>query len=144
MRRANLQEHVHSNLLSVFCFTVTSTTRLFHHWPILPCLSASRKHTKHRFDLIGRQFHFLELQLINSREATVLSSFVFKDSEQQHCLLRNTIIKCHVPSDLSLPGARANQIAISSFCPLFHFSARYFTFLPDISIRTARKLTNHI
>ena len=82
--------------------------------------------------LIGRQFYFLELQLINSREATLLS-FVFKDSQQQHCLLRNMIIECHVRSNLSLPGARANQIAISSFCPLFHFSARYFTFLPAIS-----------
>ena len=58
----------------------------------------------------------------------MLSSFVFKDSQQQHCLLPNMIIECHVRSDLSLPGARANQIAISSFCPLFHFSARYFTF----------------
>ena len=48
------------------------------------------------------------------------------------------IIDCHVRSDLSLPSARANQIAISSFCPppppplfhlfcpLFHFCARYF------------------
>ena len=82
--------------------------------------------------------------MINSREATVLLSFVFKDSQQQHCLLRNMMIKCHVRSDLSLPDARANQIAISSFCPLFHFSARYFTFLPAISIRTARQLTNQI
>ena len=64
--------------------------------------------------------------MINSREATVLLSFVFKDSQQQHCLLRNMIIECHFRSDLSLPGARANQIAISNFCPLFHFSARYF------------------
>ena len=71
------------------------------------------------------QFYFLELQLINSREATVLS-FVFKDSQQQHCSLRNMIIECHDRSDLSQPGARANQIAISSFCPLFHFTARYF------------------
>ena len=94
--------------------------------------------------LIGRQFYSLELLLINSREATVLLSFVFKDSQQQHCLLRNMIIECHVRSDLSLPGARTNQIAISSFCPLFHFSARYFTFLPAISIRTARQLINQI
>ena len=43
------------------------------------------------------------------------------------------LIECHVRSDLSLPSARANQIAISSFCPLFHllcplfhFCARYF------------------
>ena len=42
------------------------------------------------------------------------------------------------------PGARANQITISSFCPLFHFSARYFTFLPAVSIRTTKKLTNQI
>ena len=56
----------------------------------------------------------------------MLLSFVFKDSQQQHCLLRNMIIECHVQSDLSLPDARANQIAISSFCPLFHFFARYF------------------
>ena len=74
----------------------------------------------------------------------MLSSFVFKDSQQQHCLLRKMIIECHVRSDLSLPGARANQIAISSFCPLFQFSARYFTFLPAISIRTARQLANQI
>ena len=74
----------------------------------------------------------------------MLLSFVFKDGQQQHCLLRNMIIECHAQSDLSLPGARANQIAISSFCPLFHFSARYFTFLPAISIRTARQLTNQI
>ena len=58
----------------------------------------------------------------------MLLPFVFKDSQQQQCLLRNMIIECHVRSDLSLPGVRANQIAISSFCPLFHFSARYFTF----------------
>ena len=58
---------------------------------------------------------FLELQLVNSRDATVLLSFVFKDSQQQHCLLRNMLIECHVRSNLSLPGARANQIAISSF-----------------------------
>ena len=45
-------------------------------------------------------------------------------------------VKCHVLSDLSLPGERASQIAISSFCLLFHFSARYFTFLPT------RQLTN--
>ena len=76
--------------------------------------------------LIGRQLHFLERQLINSREVTVLLSFVFKDSQQKHCLLRNMIIECHVRSDLSLPGVRANQTAISSFCPLFHLSARYF------------------
>ena len=38
-------------------------------------------------------------------------SFVFKDSQQQHCLLQNMIIECHVRSDLSLPSARANQIA---------------------------------
>ena len=69
----------------------------------------------------------------------MLLSFVFKDSQQQHCLLRNMIIECHVRSDLSLPGARANQIAISSFCPLFHFSASYFTFLPAISIRTTNQ-----
>ena len=56
----------------------------------------------------------------------MLLSFVFKDSQQQHCLLQNMIIECHVRSDLSLPGARANQIAISSFCPLFHFFAIYF------------------
>ena len=62
----------------------------------------------------------------------MLLSFVFKDSQQQHCLLRNMIIECHVRSNSSLPGARANQIAISSFCPLFHFSARYFTFLSAI------------
>ena len=60
----------------------------------------------------------------------MLLSFVFKDSQQQHCLLCNMIIECHVRSDLSLPGARENQIAISSFCPLFHFSAHYFTFRP--------------
>ena len=41
-------------------------------------------------------FYFLELQLVNSREATVLLSFVFKDSQQQHCLLRKMIIECHV------------------------------------------------
>ena len=74
----------------------------------------------------------------------MLLSFVFKDSQQQHCLLQNIIIEYHVRSDLSLPGARANQIAISSFCPLFHFSARYFTFLPAISVRIARQLTNQI
>ena len=39
----------------------------------------------------------------------MLSSFVFKDSQQQHCLLRNTIIECHVPSDLSLPGAARSE-----------------------------------
>ena len=83
--------------------------------------------------LIGRQFFFLELQLINSREATVLLSFVFKDSQQQHYLLPNMIMECHVRSDLSLPSARANQIDISSFCllfhlfcPLFHYCAGYF------------------
>ena len=70
----------------------------------------------------------------------MLSSFVFKDSQQQHCLLRNMTIECHVRSDLALPGTRANQIAISSFCPLFYFSVRYFTFQPTISIRTARTL----
>ena len=31
-----------------------------------------------------------------------------------------------------IAGARANEIAISSFCSLFHFSARYVTFLPAI------------
>ena len=36
------------------------------------------------------------------------------------------IIECHVRSDLPLPSARANQIAISSFCPLLHFFVRYF------------------
>ena len=56
----------------------------------------------------------------------MLLSFVVKDSQQQHCLLRNIIIECYVQSDLSLPSARTNQVAISSFCPLFHFSARYF------------------
>ena len=56
----------------------------------------------------------------------MLLSFVFMDSQQQHCLLRNMIIECHVRSDLSLPDARTNQIAISSFCPLFHFFAGYF------------------
>ena len=56
----------------------------------------------------------------------MLLSFVFKDSQQQHRLLRNMIIECHVRSDLSSPGARDSQIAISSFCPLFHFFAQYF------------------
>ena len=65
----------------------------------------------------------------------MLLSFVFKDSQQQYCLLRNMIIECHVRSNLSLPGARANQIAISSFCLLFHF-------LPAISIDKNSKTTN--
>ena len=56
----------------------------------------------------------------------MLLSLVFKDSQQQHCLLRNMIIEYHVRSDLSLHSARANQLAISSFCPLFHFFARHF------------------
>ena len=63
----------------------------------------------------------------------MLLSFVFKNNLQQHCLLRSTIIGCHVRSDLSMLSARANDIVISSFfptislfCPLFHFSARYF------------------
>ena len=72
----------------------------------------------------------------------MLLSFVFKDSQQQHCLLENMIIECHVRSELSLPDARADQPAVSSFCPLFHFSVPHFTFLPAFSIRTARKLTN--
>ena len=56
----------------------------------------------------------------------MLLSFVFKDSQQQQCFLRNMIIECHVRTDLSLPGARANQIAISLFCPLFHLFALHF------------------
>ena len=66
----------------------------------------------------------------------MLLSLVFKDSQQQHCLLLNIVIECHGRSDLSLPSARTNQIAISSFYPLFHFSARHFTSLRAISIRT--------
>ena len=79
--------------------------------------------------LIGRQFYFLELQLINSREATVLLSFAFKDGQQQHCLLRNMIIECHVRSDLRKSQSNCYfkfLPAISLFCPLFDFFARYF------------------
>ena len=54
----------------------------------------------------------------------MLLSFVFKDSQQQHCLLRNMIIECHVRSDLSLPGARANQIAVSSFARYFNKNSK--------------------
>ena len=50
----------------------------------------------------------------------MLLSFVFKNSQQQHCLLRNTIIGCHVRSDLSMPGARANEF-------LFQVFAHYFS-----------------
>ena len=64
----------------------------------------------------------------------MLTSFVFKDSQQPHCLLRNMIIEYHVRSNLSLAGARANRIVISRFCPLFRFFARYFTFLLAISL----------
>ena len=49
----------------------------------------------------------------------MLLSFVFKDSQQQHCLLRNMIIKYHVRSDLSLPGAEPIKL-------LFQVFARYF------------------
>ena len=82
----------------------------------------------------------------------MLLSFVFKDFQQQHehCLLRNMIIECHVRSDLSRPAQEPIKLlfqvfdryftflpAISLFCPLFHF-------LPAISIRTAKQLTNQI
>ena len=69
----------------------------------------------------------------------MLLSFVFKDSQQQHCLLRNMVIECHVRSDLSCPAQEPIKLlfqvfaryftflpAISLFCPLFHFFARYF------------------
>ena len=62
----------------------------------------------------------------------MLLSFLFKDSQQQHCLLRNMIIECHVRSDLSCPAQEPTKLlfqvlpAISLFCPLFHFFARYF------------------
>ena len=62
----------------------------------------------------------------------MLLSFVFKDFQQQHCLLRNMIIECHVQSDLSRPAQEPIKLlfqvlpAISLFCPLFHFFARYF------------------
>ena len=70
------------------------------------------------------RFMQLEIGLLQRGYRVII--IVFKNSQQQHCLLRNTIIGCHVRSDLSMPGARANEIAISSFCPLFHFSARCF------------------
>ena len=83
--------------------------------------------------LINRQFYFLELQLINSREATVLLSFVFKDSLQQHCLLRNMIIECHVRPKFVIARRKSQSNcyfkflpAISLFCPLSHFFARCF------------------
>ena len=57
----------------------------------------------------------------------MLLSFVFKDSQQQHCLLRNMIIECHVRSDLSLPAQEPIKL-------LFQVFARYFTFLPAISL----------
>ena len=69
----------------------------------------------------------------------MLLSFVFKDFQQQHCLLRNMIIECHVRSDLSRPAQEPIKLlfqvfaryftflpAISLFCPLFHFFAHYF------------------
>ena len=55
----------------------------------------------------------------------MLLSFVFKDSQQEHCLLRNMIIECHLRSDLSL------QEPIKL---LFEVFARYFTFLLAISL----------
>ena len=66
-------------------------------------------------------------QVINSREATVLLSFVFKDFQQQHCLLRNMIIECHARSDLS-------RLAQEPIKLLFQVFARYFAFLPAISL----------
>ena len=49
----------------------------------------------------------------------MLLSFVFKDFQQQHCLLQNMIIECHVRSDLSHPAQEPIKL-------LFHFFARYF------------------
>ena len=66
----------------------------------------------------------------------MLSSFVFKDSQQQHYLLRNMIIERHVRSDLSLPDARANQLLFQDF-------ALYFTFLPAISIQEQEQQDNY-
>ena len=54
----------------------------------------------------------------------MLLSFVFQDSQQQHCLLREMIIKCHIRSDLSLPGARANQIVIKVFAGYFNKNSK--------------------
>ena len=67
----------------------------------------------------------------------MLLSFVFKDSQQQHCLFRNMVIECHVQSDLSCPAQEPIKLPFQVF-------ARYFTFLLTISIRTARQLTNQI
>ena len=49
----------------------------------------------------------------------MLLSFVFKDSQQQHCLLRNMVIECHVPSDLSCLAQEPIKL-------LFQVFARYF------------------
>ena len=67
----------------------------------------------------------------------MLLSLIFKDSQQQHCLVRNMVIECYVRSDLSCPAQEPIKL-------LFQVFARYFTFLPAISIRTARQLTNQI
>ena len=72
--------------------------------------------------LIGRQFYFLELQLINSKEATVHYATVICLPGQSAATfwLRKMIIECHIRSDLSLPGARAIQKL------LFQVFAGYF------------------
>ena len=57
----------------------------------------------------------------------MVSSFVFRDFQQQHCLLRNMIIECHVRSDLSRQAQEPIKL-------LFQVFARYFTFLPAISL----------
>ena len=57
----------------------------------------------------------------------MLLSFVFKDSQQQQCLIRNMIIECHVRSDLHCPAQEPFKL-------LFQVFARFFTFLPAISL----------
>ena len=74
----------------------------------------------------------------------MLLSFDFKDFQQQHCLLRNMIIECHVRSDLSRPAQEPIKLLFQVFARNFTFLPAISLFLPAISIRTARQLTNQI
>ena len=101
------------------------------------CLLNSVARTNFISFLIDRPFYFLELQLINSRKATVLLLFVLRTvSSNTFCF---EIWSSNVTFDQICHCPAQEPIKL-----LFQIFARYFTFLPAISIRTARQLANQI
>ena len=54
----------------------------------------------------------------------MLLSFVFRDFQQQHCLLLNMTIECHVRSDLSRQAQEPIKLLLQVFARYFNKNSK--------------------